>query len=64
MPTSLQDRAVILYQQQGFWEQKLRVTNENCAIVLVLGRAGLIRAIASGSFTEELYGQVIEKVRP
>lgn len=64
MPPAVQDRTMILFQQQTSWEQKLRLTDENYACVLVLGPTGLIRGMTSGLFTENLYRQVRERISP
>lgn len=64
MPPAVQDRTVILYQQQNSWEQKLHVADENSAVVLVLGRTGLIRYLVSGTFAEAIYARVREEVGP
>ncbi|MFP5229536.1 MAG: hypothetical protein ACLGXA_18135 [Acidobacteriota bacterium] len=64
MPPSVQDRTVILYQQQNSWEQKLHLADENSAVVLVLGRTGLIRYLVSGTFAEAIYARVREEVGP
>jgi hypothetical protein len=58
MPPATQDRTVILYERQSFWELRLHVTNEDSARVLVLGRTGLIRWMSSGPFAEAIYLRV------
>lgn len=64
MPPAVQERTVIVYQQQKSWEQRLGITNENTAIVLVLGRTGRIRWISSGPFADSLYLSLKKEVQP
>jgi hypothetical protein len=62
MPTAMLDRTLILYQRQNFWEEKLNITDESDACVLVLGQTGGIRWISSGRFAYSLYLRLREEV--
>ncbi len=62
MPPGMQDRTQPLYQQQISWEQMLHVKDENYACVVVLGRTGLIRWMASGPFAEAIYARATAEV--
>jgi ATP synthase subunit 10 len=62
MPPVMLDQTLLLYQQQASWEQRLHVTDENHACVLVLGRAGHLRWVSPGPFEESVYARVKEEV--
>lgn len=55
MPLVMLDRTLLLYQQQTSWEQRLHVTDESYACVLVLDQSGLIRWISPGPFADSRY---------
>jgi hypothetical protein len=62
MPVSMHDRTMLLYQDQKTWEEALNVTNESCAVVVLLGPDGHVRWIASGPFTDSLYLRLKEEM--
>jgi hypothetical protein len=64
MPPVMLDRTLLLYQQQTSWEQRLHVTDERYACVLVLDRSGRIRWISLGPFADSLYLRLRKEVRP
>lgn len=64
MPPAMQDRTLIVYQQQGLWEQRLHVTDESYARVLVLGQAGRIRWMSPGPFADSIYLRLRKEVQP
>ncbi len=64
MPPAVQDRSAIVYRLQSIWEQRLQVTNEADATVVVLGRAGSIRGMARGPFAESVYARIRAGVGP
>jgi hypothetical protein len=63
MPQAMQDRTLLLYQQQSFWEQRLHVTDERYASVIVLGPGGHLRWITSGPFADSLYLELRKQIR-
>jgi hypothetical protein len=62
MPPDLRDRTLLLFQQQTSWQQRLHVSDEDYASVLVLGPTGLVRWISQGPFTEALYAHAAAEV--
>lgn len=55
MPQAMQDRTLLLYEQQSLWEQRLRVASESRACVVLVGQSGNIRWLHSGPFADSLY---------
>jgi hypothetical protein len=64
MPPFMLDHTLLLYQQQTSWEQRLHVTDESYACVLVLDQSGRIRWISFGPFADSLYLRLRKEVRP
>jgi len=50
MPPVLQDRTILLYRNEDLWRQRLQVTNERNACVMLLGSAGQVQWVTSGPF--------------
>ena len=63
MPPVMLDRTMLLYQHQTSWEQRLHVTDESHACVLVLDQSGRIRWISLGPFADSLYLRLRKEVR-
>lgn len=64
MPPVMLDETLLLYQQQTSWEQRLNVTDEGCARVLVLDQSGRALWISSGPFANWSYQRLRNEVRP
>lgn len=64
MPPVMQDHTLLLYRQQSLWEQRLQITDESYACVLVLDQSGRIRWISLGPFADSLYRRLRKEVRP
>jgi hypothetical protein len=64
MPPAMLGHTLLLYQQQTSWEQRLHVTDERHAIVLVLDQSGRIRWISMGPFADSPYLRLRKEVRP
>jgi hypothetical protein len=64
MSLAMQERTLLLYQQQSLWEQRLHVTNEGHACLLVLDREGHIRWMLSGPFAEAPYLLLRKELQP
>jgi hypothetical protein len=64
MPPAMLGQTLLLYQQQTFWKQRLRVTDENHACVLVLDRSGRIRWISLGPYADALYVHLRKETEP
>jgi hypothetical protein len=63
MPSAMWDRTLLLYQQQSFWEQRLHVTDERYASVIVFGPGGHIQSITSEPFADSLYLELRKQLR-
>lgn len=63
MPSFMQDRTILLYQDQTSWEERLRVSDERRASVVVLSPSGRVQWITSGPFTESLYISLKQHLR-
>jgi hypothetical protein len=55
MPVSMQDRTVVLYQNEDLWKERLAVSDETRAYVVLLGPGGHIRWRNRGRFAEFEY---------
>ena len=63
MPQARQDRTLLLYDHQSFWEQRLHVTDKSQACVLLVGRSGDIQWLQSGPFGGSLYFELKKQIR-
>jgi hypothetical protein len=55
MPLFMQDRTILLYQDESLWKQRLQVTDKSRASVILLGPREHIQWITSGPFADSLY---------
>jgi ATP10 protein len=62
MPLALQDRTIILYQDEALWKTRLAVSNDNRAYLILLGPDGQIRSSNTGKYTESAYAQFKNEV--
>jgi hypothetical protein len=62
MPPDVRDRTAIVDCRQSLWEERLHLTNESDACVLMLGPAGHVRWISCAPFAETLYQRLREQV--
>jgi hypothetical protein len=65
MPLSLQERTLVLYQDEELWKQRLAVSDESRAYIVLLRPDGRIHWINPGTFTDSEYGRLkieIEKL--
>lgn len=58
MPASMQDRTVVLYQGEDLWKERLAVSDETRAYVVILGPDGHIRWRNIGTFAEFEYADL------
>lgn len=63
MPLFMQDRTILLYQDEILWKQRLQVTDESRASVILLGPRGHIQWIVSGPFADPLYLALSKQIR-
>jgi hypothetical protein len=63
MPPVLQDRTILLYRNEDLWRQRLQVTNERNACVMLLGPAGQVQWVTSGPFGDALYAEFRKSIR-
>jgi hypothetical protein len=62
MPLPLQDRTIILYQDEALWKTRLAVSDANRAYLILLGPDGHIRSSNIGKYTESAYAQFKNEV--
>ncbi|MGA9672490.1 MAG: hypothetical protein WBQ94_24965 [Terracidiphilus sp.] len=62
MPPALQDRTILLYQDENLWKQRLQVANERHACILLLGPAGRIRWMTLGPFADPIYSDLSKSI--
>lgn len=55
MPLSAQDRTIILYREEKLWKQRLAVSDDSRAYVVLMGPRGNIRCMNSGKLTDAEY---------
>ncbi|MGC1784270.1 MAG: hypothetical protein WA708_17235 [Acidobacteriaceae bacterium] len=55
MPQSMQDRTLVSYRDENLWKERLHVSDDSRAYVIVLGPHGHIRWRNSGRFTNAEY---------
>jgi hypothetical protein len=58
MPLSLQDRTILLYQDEGLWKHRLGVTDVNRSYAVLLKPNGRVHWSSSTGFTETEYLQL------
>ena len=63
MPGPMQDRTLLLYRDQRVWEQRLHVTDESHAGVVVLGEGGRVEWMVSGPFAESAYDVLRKQIQ-
>jgi len=63
MPLSMQDRTVVMYKDEVLWKERLEVTDENRAYLVLLGPDGHIRWSNTTAFTDAAYIQLHEELR-
>jgi hypothetical protein len=63
IPLAMQDRTILLYQDEGLWKQRLQVTDESHASVILLGSKGHIQWMTSGPFADSLYLALSRQIR-
>lgn len=63
MPLVVQKRTILLYRDESLWKQRLRVTDESHACVILLGSRGHIQWINSAPFADSLYLTFSKEIR-
>ncbi len=62
MPSVLQDRTIVSYQDEELWKHRLTVTDDGRAYVVLVGTDDHIRWISLGAFSETEYRRLKNKV--
>jgi hypothetical protein len=62
MPPSVQDRTVVLYQDEKLWKRRLAVSDNNRAYVVLLEPDGRLRWNNSGAFTDSEYARLKNEI--
>jgi len=63
MPLSMQDRTLVMYKDEVLWKERLEVTDENRAYLVLLGPDAHIRWINTTAFTDTAYTQLHDELR-
>jgi hypothetical protein len=59
----MQDRTVVLYQDEALWKHRLAVTDDNRAYLVLLGSDGHIRWNNSAAFSDGAYAQLKNEIQ-
>jgi hypothetical protein len=62
MPSAIQDRTIVSYQDEALWKHRLAVTDDGHAYVVLVGTNGHIHCITSGAFSDAEYRSLKNKV--
>jgi hypothetical protein len=62
MPSSMQDRTIVLYRDETLWKQRLAFSQDNHAYVLLLSSDGRIQWKSEGAFKEDAYVQLKDQL--
>jgi ATP10 protein len=62
MPSSVQDRTIVLYRDEMLWKQRLAFSEDSRAYVLLLGSDGRIQWKNEGPFKEDAYAQLKDQL--
>lgn len=63
MPLSMQDHTVVMYKDEVLWKERLKVTDENRAYLVLYGPDGHIRWSNTTAFTNAAYNQLHDELR-
>lgn len=59
---SLQDRTIVLYQDERLWKQRLAASDNSRAYVVLLGADGHLRWKNSGAYTDSEYARLKREI--
>ncbi len=62
MPLSMQDRTVVLYQDEKLWKLRLAVFDNSRAYAVLLGPDGILRWSNSGAYTDSEYARLKNEI--
>jgi ATP10 protein len=62
MPSTMQDRTIVLYRDEKLWKQRLAFSEDSRAYVLLLGSDARIQWMSEGAFKEEAYAQLKDQL--
>ena len=57
-----QDRTIVLYHDETLWKQRLAISEDSRAYVLLLGSDGRIQWKNQGAFKEDAYAQLKDQL--
>jgi hypothetical protein len=63
MPSSMQDRTIVLYRDESLWKQRLQANTGSSASVILLGPGSHIGWITPGPFADVLYQELSKRIR-
>jgi hypothetical protein len=63
MPLSVQNRTMVLYRNEELWKQRLAVTDNRRAYVLLLGPSGNVCWVNSGAFSDAEYTRLKNRLQ-
>lgn len=63
IPPQMRDRTIVLFQDEQFWKQRLGVSNDDRAYVLVLSPKGHVRWSNTAQFDDREYSQLRKQMK-
>jgi hypothetical protein len=63
IPTVMQDRTILLYQDERSWKQRLHLADESHACVTLVRENGKIQWMNSESFVDVRYSELTKQIR-
>ena len=62
MPLSMQDRTIVLYQDEKLWKTRLAASDNNRAYVVLLAPDGRLRWSNTAAYTASGYAQLKDQI--
>ncbi len=62
MPISMQDRTIVLYQDEKLWKTRLAVSDNNRAYVVLLAPDGQLRWSNAAAYTASEYARLKNQI--
>ena len=64
VPRAMQERTAVAYRDEDLWEQRLRVSDQSRAYLVLLGPDGTIRWRNSGAFADADFARLLNELAP